>query len=99
MNGEEDGPQVSYSVRELIERLEKKLDQFLSLLSSKADRSDVSLIDERLDKHHERLQALEHLNNTRREVSEFRRWLVPTVFALILTLATIGSVLASTMLH
>jgi hypothetical protein len=103
-------PQISYSIRELIERLDKKIDSFISLLTTKADRADVLLsdkkledqvllFDKRLDDHSERIGALEHSNVARKEVSEFRRWLVPTLFAIVLTLATVGSILASTLLH
>ncbi len=73
MSGDE--PEISYTVRELIERLDRKIDGFLGILTSKADRSDVALHDKALTDHEMRLVAIENrLANDEKAIRARRDW-------------------------
>jgi hypothetical protein len=70
------------------------MDQFLGLMSAKADREDVIRLDTRVGHAETRLTELERLRrdqaSQRRQRTEQRRWLWPTVAGF---LAAIGGIL------
>jgi hypothetical protein len=90
-------PTIEYTVKEMIERLDHKVDQFLGILSSKADRSEVALVAERLtvveskvDTLTDRLKKDEKRAKERRE---WKRWIIPTACTLVGAAATILSII------
>lgn len=93
----DDDPTVSYSVKELIERLERKVDQFIVILSSKADRTDFELIEEKHSELVARVSDIERRLDSdeehERDRREYRRWLIPALSGVLLALATIVGML------
>lgn len=93
----DDDPTVSYSVKELIERLERKVDQFLVILSTKADRSDFELEQEKRTELESRVTDIERrLDNDEKHEHdrlEYRRWLIPALSGVLLTLVTLLGIL------
>lgn len=92
-------PEITYSVRELIERLDRKIDQFIVLMNSKADRAEVALVEERLTDVESQVRALsdrlamdEKKANTKRE---WRQWAIPVAIGI----ATLGATLLTIFVH
>lgn len=90
-------PTIEYSVRELIERLDHKIDQFIDLMNAKADRSDVDAIRNEMVSLGARLSHVEHRlekdEQRSKDRRDWRRWLVPTLFSAILAVATVVAML------
>ena len=82
-----DDAEVSYTVKELLEKLDRRIGEFMSLLSSKADQTTVALLAQRVDKHEIRITELEHDGKAKAERNrtalEFRRWLVPVCLSVV----------------
>ena len=98
MTGEDDGT-VTYSVKELIEKLDRKLDTFLSMLHSKADASEVQELKARVDGVERTVTTLterEAVQEKHEErVTQRRRWVVDAGVGLLLVGATIALTLAT----
>lgn len=77
----DDGPQVSYSLKEVLSKIDEKLDLALKLIPLKADASDVNRIDSRL-------QVVEafiaQTKITAADRDHKREWVIPVVIAAIL---------------
>lgn len=90
-------PEISYSVRELIERLDRKIDGFLSIMTSKADRSDVALQGKALMDHEARIAAIENrLTNDEKVIQskrDWKRWRVEILATIVLAAVTAISIL------
>jgi hypothetical protein len=90
-------PEIAYSVRELIERLDRKIDGFLSIMTSKADRSDVALQGKTLTDHETRIRALEsRVANDEKAIAskrDWRRWRVEILATIVLAGVTALSIL------
>jgi len=90
-------PQISYSVKEILKRIEDKVDDLIRGLAFKADTSHVESLNQRVDRAEDRITAIEHRNQSRDEHerghAEWKRWLIPTVLTAALTVATILSLL------
>jgi hypothetical protein len=86
-------PVVSYGLKEVLARLEAKLDQVVAAVGGKADRADVDRLDRRLDEHDDRLGKLEESRRTTEKLAaerrDHRRWLFPTLAAIVSALAAI----------
>lgn len=86
-----------FTVKEMILRLDGKLDGVLVALNSKAERSDVKDLDVRISRLSDRLSSLEATRTANVALSTWQRWffgavcvgLVGAVIALV-TLATHG---------
>lgn len=93
----DEDPTVSYSVKELIERLERKVDQFIVILTTKADRTDLELVEEKRVELEARVTDIERRlgldEEHERERREYRRWLIPAMSGVLLTLVTVLGVL------
>jgi hypothetical protein len=99
-----DEPAVNYSIKELFDKLEQKVDRIFDVLSSKADHADVAALnarlnayDGRLTEHDGRLAELERVNQfekeSKTERSDYKRWFIPTVVGVLgLLLAGLGIV-------
>ena len=81
-----DEVEVSFTVKELLQDLNRKIDGFMQLLASKADVSSVAHAHERIDQAENRILTIEHKQqeNERHGSArrEFRRWVVPVVIAM-----------------
>lgn len=90
-------PTIEYSVREMIERLDRKIDQFIVIMASKAERAEVGLLDERLisveSKVSQLADRLKKDEKRAQEKREWKRWVIPTMCTLIGTAATILSII------
>jgi len=86
-------PQISYSVKEILTRIESKMDDFVKALAFKADTSSVENLGQRVTHTEDRLTAIEERNKARDETSkwrsEWRRWLIPALMTAALTAASI----------
>jgi hypothetical protein len=76
-----DDPQISYSVKEVLDRIERKMDGFVNALGAKADMAALSRAFERIDTLEEDLRLLKaELDSANRHVQwkqEFRRFVAP----------------------
>jgi excinuclease UvrABC nuclease subunit len=84
---------VSYTVKELLQQLNNRIDAFMTLLGSKADQSSVAHVNERVDQLEPRVTTLEQhrasqLNHSTAK-REFQRWAIPVA----LSLATVAVML------
>jgi hypothetical protein len=89
----DDESTVSYTVKELIERLERKIDQFLTLLHNKADRRDLAVLEQRVDTVERHVSALNQREAAQEKRTEWKRWLIPTIATLVLAGATVVSLI------
>jgi hypothetical protein len=92
-------PTISYGLKDVLARLEHKLDQVFAALTLKADRAEVTQLDHRVGQAEGRLTALEQERETAerhyRERVDHRRWLIPTLAALLSALATLAAAFAA----
>lgn len=84
---------ISYSLREMFDRLEAKLDRVVEHLQAKADRADVVVLGQRVDAVETRLADLEHAKASERERLEHKRWFWPTVWTGLAAVATVAGLL------
>jgi len=91
-----DEPVISYSIKDILQRLETKLDTKFAELSTaigrKAESADLAQVIATQLNHASRLAHLEHVNETRQEHAgwrtEWRRWLASTLLAAALVAVT-----------
>lgn len=96
-----DEPNIVFSVKELIGRLDGKLDTITNILTSKADRSDVTALEHRVGTMEEKVNRLHDQTNADREESQKvsrdktsrRRWVVTTVISIVVALVAIAGVI------
>jgi hypothetical protein len=72
MAGEGNGSSVTFTVKELLARVDGKIDSLLIAVAQKADKHDLERLVERVVK-------LEAEDRARSELSTFQRWLIGTV--------------------
>src|SRR6185312_6259411 len=88
--------EVSYSVKELLQQLNMRIDAFMTLLASKADQSSVIHVSDRIDQLEPRVTNLENIQKFQARHSsarqEFRRWIVPTLISLAAVAAAVFQV-------
>lgn len=84
--------EVTYTVKELLTDLNRKIDGFMTLLASKADTSAVEHLASRVDVHDERLRTLESHDQHVELTRDWKRWAIPTLISLAATIAIIVSV-------
>jgi anti-sigma-K factor RskA len=93
MAGDDDG-KVSYSFRELFDRLEQKIDTFVGLLANKADQHDLRALEGRMSHAERRLDLLDERERGEKTHEQRRtdhwRWLIPAAAAVALAAATIA---------
>ena len=91
-----DEPAIVYSVKELISRLDGKLDAMMNLMTNKADRADVTALEKRQDatdvevsglKTREQQRSLDQDNRT-----IGKRWVIGIWIAIITSM--LGSTIA-----
>jgi len=98
-----DDPGVVFTVKELIGRLDGKLDMMMNVLTNKADRTDVNALgnrvgalEDKVGEMHQREVEREaaKLAETRAETThqENNRWVLGTVITLGLLMAAIGTI-------
>lgn len=89
--------EISFSVKELLQQLNTRIDAFMTLLASKADQSSVAHVAERVDKLDTRVTKIEHTEQDRTShrsaATEFRRWFVPVLISLMTAAVLIYQVL------
>jgi hypothetical protein len=91
------GPVISYSIRDILERLEAKLDRKFADLTTaiglKAESADLNQVVATQLNHDARLVHIEHTLENQAQRSgwrtEWRRWLTTTVLAAALTAVSI----------
>lgn len=86
-------PQVSYSVKEILDRIEGKVDTLVAGLASKADVSALIALGQQVDQHSRLLdqlsQRLKDTDETAAAKQDWRRWIIPTILSLVATAAMI----------
>lgn len=86
-------------MKELIEKLDRKLDTFMHLLHGKADTTAVAALESRVDSVQRDLAALTQREavQEKHEVksTEWKRWAIGTAVAALLVVVTAVSVLLS----
>lgn len=83
-------PAIVYSVKELISRLDGKLDAIMSVLVNKADRADVTALERRMDTTEGDVSGLKD-REKRREAEKndrtlSKRWVIAFTTSIILSL-------------
>jgi hypothetical protein len=82
-------PTISYSVKDILSRVEGKLDAALIAVATKAEHADVAKLETRV-RELERSEAARSQAGHR--MADFRRFLIPTVISAIAALAYIAQV-------
>lgn len=107
----DDEPVISYSLKDVLGRMEGKLDRLVDALAMKADRTEISRLDTRVDVVDARVEGVDArvkaVEEEHRAVAEAadrrveqRRWLVPTVATAIAAAGTVaGAAAAYTGMH
>lgn len=84
-------PQVTYSVKEILDRIESKMDGFVQGLAAKADANALVLLSQQVDQHATDIAGLKsRLDAAEQEArakSDWRRWLIPVVLSIVSTAA------------
>ena len=78
-------PSVSYSLREVLDNINQKLDTAINLIHGKADQSRVDEIDVRLRAAEAHITRTEL---TKQGKAHYREWLIPTLFTAALVVLT-----------
>jgi len=80
------GPDVGYTLKEVIEKLDRKIDAMFTVLNLKADRADLTALDHRVDTLERRVESDQTARNAtrsaQRERQEHWRWLLPLLVAI-----------------
>ncbi len=97
-------PAIVFSVKELIGRLDGKLDLMMKILTDKADRADVTALDHRVGLVEEKVSSITLTEKQRREIEQGkgpkRRWVITTLIAASVALAAIiGLVITILSMH
>lgn len=86
-----DEPAIVFSVKELISRLDGKLDAIMSVLVNKADRADVTALERRVDAVENKINTRETQESTTEKHKESstvgRRFIITMVLTVLLSLA------------
>lgn len=82
-------PTISYSVKDILSRVEGKLDAALISVATKAEHADVAKLETRV-RELERNEAMR--SKASRWQADFRRFIIPTVISAIAALAYIAQV-------
>lgn len=83
-----DDPIISYSVKELLTAMDRKLDAALTTLMAKADSSRVDALEKDVT------YLMQHHRSSKESASlraQWRQWLYPLLVSVVLTVATIIS--------
>lgn len=84
-------PQVSYSVKEILDRIEGKMDSFTAGLAAKADASAVVQLQQIVDGNTNQLTDIQgRLTAAEKRAAarmDYRRWLIPTIISIVSLLA------------
>ena len=77
---------IGYTLKEVIEKLDRKMDVMFSVLASKADRAELSALDHRVNSVENELRekraAKTAVTEVRKESKEHWRWLLPVLVSL-----------------
>lgn len=96
-------PGIVYSVKELISRLDGKLDMITNILTSKADRSDVIALEHRVGQIEEKVGKLYDHEETKvvatRDTLVRRRWIVTTVISAGVAVVAVAGVVFQAVIH
>lgn len=85
-------PRITYTVQELLARIESKVDQMFGQLSNKADRTDIAELYSHLNEVKGRVSNLEFNQEHSNRDKDRRRWFWPILVA---SLLTVGGILAT----
>lgn len=83
-------PQVSYSIKEILGDINRKLDSALSALAGKADVSEVEALKTRMSAVESHIEFTKVSQANR---SHFREWVIPVLVAAVLAIFTILQVM------
>lgn len=97
-------PGIVFSVKELIGRLDGKLDTITNILTSKADRSDVIALEHRVGQVEDKVNVLHERNEaatiTERDHTVQKRWVVTTWISVgVALIAIVGIVVEALVRH
>lgn len=96
-------PGIVFSVKELIGRLDGKLDTITNILTSKADRSDVIALEHRVGQVEDKVNAL-HERDEATQINERdhtinHRWIVTTWISVGVAFIALAGVIVEVALH
>lgn len=96
-------PAIVYSVKELISRLDGKLDAMMNLLTNKADRADVTALERRVDANEGEVAGLKTREQQRQENRDNytlgKRWVIAIVVSISTSLLSVLVSVLLTMYH
>jgi hypothetical protein len=81
-------PAIVYSVKELISRLDGKLDAIMNVLTNKADRADVTALERRQDVTEGKVSGLETRETEREKRQDDRTLSKRAVIGIIVAIST-----------
>lgn len=84
----DDDPAITYSVKELLTDITRKLDNALAAIAAKADTVRVDAIEKDVQ------FLMSHVKTTKETASlrvEWRRWFIPVLLSVVMAVATIVS--------
>lgn len=88
-----DGPEVAYTMKELLADIKRQVDLIATALVAKADYSSVINIESRLDRQDQRLHALEQSDAIYQATSRDRKYLYGALLTLISVMVGVGGLL------
>jgi hypothetical protein len=98
-----DEPGIVFSVKELIGRLDGKLDMMMKVLTAKADRDDVAALERRVGKVEDTVQAMntaqEALTRARGDQINTTRWRLGAIVSIVVACTAIAAVIITLVLH
>lgn len=96
-------PGIVFSVKELIGRLDGKLDTITNILTSKADRSDVIALEHRVGQVEDKVNVLHERNEaatvTERDQSVKHRWVITTWVSVAVAVIAIVGIVVQAVVH
>jgi len=89
-------PTISYSIKDILSRMESKLDRLADSLASKADHTDVVRLWETIRAQDDRLKTVEDViknqGQKKQDAKAWKQWAIPTILSLLGTVALVISV-------
>jgi hypothetical protein len=91
-----DVPVVTYTVQELLKKIDDNMTRLFEKLDTKADKHEVDKIALKLEAHDLDIRALKDESvrraNARAAKVNYRQWLIPTILSAVLVLVTMFTV-------
>ncbi len=82
-------PVIAYSIRELLKRMDEKLDGIVNAMVTKVDRAEFARLQEDVREHQLRLAALEADKQSAKAARDTRRWMIGTIMAAVTAIGAV----------